>query len=143
MDDTADIADGTGDVDQGVDPESDDESDDLPDMISEGYSDSESDSDSEDENEDEDTIAEEVEDTVVNALDEDSVGNAAEIAVPMASPEQRITRGRVIRKPNNFVPTMTGKSHGESRDEGVNFPLIGKYQYAMRTIEDRENIKSQ
>ena len=34
---------------------------------------------------------------------------------------------------------MTGKSHGESRDEGVNFPLVGKYQYAMRGIEDRED----
>ena len=22
---------------------------------------------------------------------------------------------------------MTGKSHGNSRDEGVNFPLVGKY----------------
>ena len=34
---------------------------------------------------------------------------------------------------------MTGKSHGESRDEGVNFPLIGKYQ----ADDDRENINSQ
>ena len=38
---------------------------------------------------------------------------------------------------------MTGKSHGESRDEGVNSLFIRRYKYAMRTLEDRENIKSQ
>ena len=123
-----------------MDPESDDESEDLPDLVGKGYSDSESDSDSEDENEDDDSIAKEVEDTGVDALDENSVGDTAEIALPSPTPVQRTSRGRVIRKPNNFVPTITGKSHGESRDEGVNFPMIGKYQYAMRTIEDREDI---
>ena len=129
MDDTADTTESTGDP----------EEDDLPDMI-DNCSDS-SDSDSEDDDEEEEIIAEEVEDTVVETLDEDSVGEDAEMATPTVSPVQRTSRGRIIRKPNNFVPTMTGKSHGESRDEGVNFPLVGKYQYAMRGIEDREDRK--
>ena len=37
---------------------------------------------------------------------------------------------------------MTGKSHRENRGEGVNFTLVGKYQYAMRGIEEREDRKN-
>ena len=94
----------------------------------ESDSDSDSDSDSEDEYEHTDIIAEEVEDTAVDevedATDKDSAGDIAETAVPTPSPVAsilRTSRGRVIRKPNNLAPTMTGKSHGESRDKGVNF----------------------
>ena len=127
VDDAAHAADGTGDADQGVNPESDG----PPDMISDDYSDSESDSDSEDENEDEDTIAKEDEDTVADAFDEDSVGDAEILAsiqeIPVSSPVQRTSRGRVTRRPSNFVPTMTGKSHGNSRDIGVNSPLLEYY----------------
>ena len=59
-------------------------------------------------------------------FDEDSVGDE----VPdVPSPVQRTRPGRVIRRPNNLIPTMTGKRHenSRSRDEGVNFPLVGKY----------------
>ena len=134
VDDTADTAEDTGDVDQGVDHDSDDDSEYLPDLVNRGNesdsdSDSDSDRNSEDEYEHTDIIAEEVEDTAVDevedAPDEDSAGKAAETAVPIPSPVAsilRTSRGRVIRKPNNLVPTMTGKSHGKSRDKGVNFP---------------------
>ena len=33
---------------------------------------------------------------------------------------------RVTRDPNRRNPTMTGKSHGNSRDVGGNFPLVGR-----------------
>ena len=73
VDDTADTADGTGDVDQGVDPESDNESEGPPDMISEGYSNSEIDSDRKDENEHNGTIAEDVEDTAIDEVEDTAV----------------------------------------------------------------------
>ena len=71
-------------------------------------------------------------------FDEDSVGNE----VPeVPSPVQRTRFGRSIRPPNNLIPTMTGTHHGNSRsrDEGVNFPLVGKYHLD----HNRDNIDCQ
>ena len=91
---------------------------------------SNSDSDSDNDDLDEGTRAEE--------FDEDSVGDE----VPdVPSPVQRTQRGRVIRPPNSLIPTMTGRRHGNSRsqDEGVNFPLVGKYH----PDDNRGNIDCQ
>ena len=41
--------------------------------------------------------------------------------------------------PNILIPTMTGKSHGNSRDQGVNYPLVGKYY----PNDDRDRIDCQ
>ena len=59
----------------------------------------------------------------------------------MPSPVQKTRRGRVIRPPNNLIPTMTVKRHenSRSRDEGVNFPLVGKYH----SDDNRDNIDCQ
>ena len=90
------------------------------DSDSDSASNSESDSDSEDEYEDTDIIAEDVDDTAVDQVEDAvSAGDTAERAASKPSPVAsilRTSRGRVIRKPNNLVPTMTGKSHRESRD---------------------------
>ena len=78
------------------------------------------DSDSNEDNSDSDEDDANVEDgTPANTLNEDSVDNET-------SPVQRKS-GRVTRKPNVIIPIMTGKSNGNSRDQGVNFPLVGKY----------------
>ena len=76
-------------------------------------------------------------------FNESTVGNEA-------SPVQR-TSGRVTRKPNIIISTMTGKSHGNSCDQGVNFPLVGKYhpdndrdsidyQYAVAVYKTRQAV---
>ena len=83
--------------------------DDLPRLITEDdQSDSDSESDSYGDDDDED------DGTPVDAFDEDSVGdNIGTEELPVSSPVVTGS-GRVIRKPNNFVPTMTSKSHGNS-----------------------------
>ena len=89
--------------------------DDIPRLTTE-----DDDSDSDEDNRDSDEDDANVEDgTPENTLNEDSVDNKT-------SPVQR-TSGRVTRKPNVLIPTMTRKSHGNIRDQGVNFPLVGKY----------------
>ena len=84
-----------------------------------------SDSDGDDENEDDGTPA--------DTLNEDSVGDEE---TPVSSPVQRTLSGRVTRNPNSLIPIMTGKSHGKSRDQGVNFPLVGNYH----PDNDRDSI---
>ena len=69
--------------------------------------------------------------TPADTLTEDIFGNEA-------SPMQR-TSGRVTRKPNFIIPTMNRKIHGNSRDQGVIFPLVGKYHLD----DDRESIDCQ
>ena len=120
------------DADEGVAPDGeddeppelitryDDDSSDDEDSDYESYSDSDGDDDSEGDEEGNNVHEEE--------FNEDSVGDE----VPdVPSPVQRTQRGRPIRKPNNLIPTMTGKRHGSSRsrDEGVNSPLVGKYYH--------------
>ena len=115
------------DADQGVAPDGED--DEPPELITrydddssdDEDSDYESDSDSNsngddcsEDNEDENNVHEE-------EFDEDSVGDEVpDVPIPV----QRTQRGKTIRPPNNFIPTMTGKRHGSSRsqDEGVNSP---------------------
>ena len=47
--------------------------------------------------------------------------------------------GRVTKKPNSLIPTTAGKSHGNSCDQGVYFPLLGKYH----PDDDRDSIYCQ
>ena len=54
--------------------------------------------------------------------DDDSVGNE-----------------EVSRPPNKLNPTMTGKSHGNKRDVGVNLPMVGRFI----SDYDRDNIDYQ
>ena len=106
----APATDGGDNTDQGV--ESDEvRDDDLPRLTTED-NDIDSDEDDSDSNEDDKNVED---GTPADTLNEDSVGNEA-------SPLQR-TSGRVTRNPNVIIPTMTGKIHGNSRDQGVNFPL--------------------
>ena len=98
----------------------DDDSSDDEDSDYDGEGDSESDGDDDSKDDEEGNNVHEEE------FDEDSVGDE----VPdVPSPVQRTRFGRPIRPPNRLNPTMTGKRHGNSRtrDEGVNFPLVGKY----------------
>ena len=132
------------DADQGVVP--DDEDDEPPELISrydddssddeddEDASDSNSDSDGDDDSDDD----EEGNNVHEEEFDEDSVGDEVS---EMPSPVQRTRSGRPIRPPNNLIPTMTGKRHGNSRsrDEGVNSPLVGKYHLD----DNRDNIDCQ
>ena len=119
-------------MDQGVAPDSED--DDPPELITRYNDDSSDDEDSDYEsksesnsNDDDDSEDNEEENNVhEEEFDEDSVG---EDVPDVPSPVQRTRGGRPIKKPNNVIPTMTGKRHGSSRsqDQGVNFPLVGKY----------------
>ena len=79
-----------------------------------------------DSNDEEDSVHDE-------EFDEDSVGDEEPT---VSSTGQRTSSGRVSRPPNRLNPTMTGKIRGNSRDEGVDFPLVGKYQ----SDDDRDNI---
>ena len=110
--DDAPATDGGDNADQGV-VSDEDGNDDLPRLATE---DDNSDSNEDDGNKEDGTPA--------DTLNEDSVGNEE---TPVSSPVQKTSSGRVPRKPNIIIPTMTGKSHGNSRDQGVNFPLVGKY----------------
>ena len=51
--------------------------------------------------------------TPTDALNEDNVGDEE---TPVSSPVQRKLSGRVTKKPNSLIPTMTGNSHGNIRD---------------------------
>ena len=112
--DDASATDGDDNADQGVESDEDDD-DDLPRLTTE---DDDSNSNEYDSNSDEDK--KNVEDgTPADILNEDSVDNES-------SPVPK-TSSRFTRKPNVIIPTVTSKSHGNSRDQGVNFPLVGKY----------------
>ena len=115
----APVAESSDDANQKVESDNDEDEDgDLTRLTTEddqSNSDSDGDGDGDDEEGDNGTSA--------DAFDEDIVGDE-EVTVP--SPVVTL-RGRVSRPPNNFVPTMTGKIHGNSRDQGVNFPLVGNY----------------
>ena len=133
--DDAPAAEGSDDADQGVQSDDDENrDDDLPRLTTEddqSNSNSDSDSGGNDDGKDDCTPA--------DVFGEDSVGNDVGTEEVTVSTPVVTARGRVIRKPNNCVPTMTGKSHGNSRDQGVNFPLVGKY----RPDDDRDCIDSQ
>ena len=80
-----------------------------------GYSNDDSDGNGNDKNEDDGVP--------VEAFSEDSVGEEE----TLASSPVITSRGRIIRPPSILNPIMTGKSHGNSRDQGVDSPLVGKY----------------
>ena len=125
------------DSDQGVVPDCEDDK--LPELTP-VYEEVDSDSkDEEDSVSDSDSNSNEEENNLHGEeFDEDSVGDE-DATVP--SPVQRTRFGRPIRPPNNLIPTMTGKRHGNSRgcDEGVNLPLVGKYH----PDDNRDNIDCQ
>ena len=113
VDDTT-ATDGGDNTDKGVQLD-EDGYDDLPRLTTEDDN-SDSDEDDSDSNEDDKNVEN---GTPADTLNEDRVGNEASLV-------QR-TPSRVTRNPNVIIPTMTGKSHGNSCDQGVNFPLVGKY----------------
>ena len=109
------------DADQGVVPDVKD--DELPGLTPE-HEDVDSDS-----NDKEESVND-------KGFDGASVGDE-EATIP--STGQRTRSGRVSRPPNSLIITMTGKSHDNSRDERVNFRLLGKYH----PDDDRDNIDCQ